>query len=138
MIFELIIRYIEENWTWIIAGFAIVVVAITILMRKRKASKSCTGIKGEEEQSKTIPKGRKLAVFFNGRFTISGYAASIIGTRKDQQDSYLEQIANLLIQGKDLPKNVIKNYNQYYREIKINQTGFVKKLVSKLCKFMNV
>lgn len=57
---------------------------------------------------------------------------------KDQQDSYLEQIANLLIQGKDLPKNVIKNYNQYYREIKINQTGFVKKLVSKLCKFMNV
>lgn len=88
MIFELIIRYIEENWTWIIAGFATAFVAITILTRKRKASKSCTGIKGEEEQSKTILKGRKLAVFFNGRFTISGYAASIIGTRKDQQDSY--------------------------------------------------
>ena len=81
MIFELIIRYIEENWTWIIAGFATAFVAITILTRKRKASKSCTGIKGEEEQSKTILKGRKLAVFFNGRFTISGYAASIIGTR---------------------------------------------------------
>ena len=54
---------------------------------------------------------------------------------RDAQDSYLAQT---LEQGKELPKNIIKNYNQYYRDIKINQTDFMKKLVKRLCKFMNV
>ena len=57
---------------------------------------------------------------------------------RDAQDSYLEQLAQTLEQGKELPKNIIKNYNQYYRDIQINQTDFMKKLVKRLCKFMNV
>lgn len=57
---------------------------------------------------------------------------------RDAQDRYLEQLAQTLEQGKELPKNIIKNYNQYYRDIQINQTDFMKKLVKRLCKFMNV
>ena len=57
---------------------------------------------------------------------------------KDEQDSYLEQVAQTLQKGNELPKNIIINYNKYYREIEINQTPFMKRFIKKLCKFMNV
>jgi len=36
---------------------------------------------------------------------------------RDAQDEYLESIAQTLIQGKDLPKNIIDEYKPYYRGI---------------------
>ena len=57
---------------------------------------------------------------------------------KDEQDSYLEQVARTLQKGNELPKNIIKNYNKYYRDIEINHTPFMKRFLKKLCKFMNV
>ena len=59
---------------------------------------------------------------------------------RDEQDSYLEQIAQTLQQGQQLPKNIIKNYNQYYRDIEINKHFELKEngWLKKLCKFLNV
>lgn len=59
---------------------------------------------------------------------------------KDEQDSYLEQVAQTLQQGLQLPKNIIKNYNQYYRDIEIGHRFDIKDKgwLKKLCKFLNV
>ena len=56
----------------------------------------------------------------------------------DEQDSYLEQLARILQQGHELPKNIIKNYNQYYRDIQINHSNEFKIWIKRLCKFLNV
>ena len=57
---------------------------------------------------------------------------------RDEQDSYLEQIARTLQRGSELPKNIIKNYNKYYREIEINRSSTFKLWVNRICKFLNV
>lgn len=57
---------------------------------------------------------------------------------RDEQDSYLEQVAMTLQQGNPLPKNIIKNYNKYYREIEINHSIKFKNIIKKLCEFLNV
>ncbi len=59
---------------------------------------------------------------------------------RDEQDNYLEQLAQTLQQGQQLPKNIIKNYNQYYRDIEINKKFELKgqNWLKKLCKFLNV
>lgn len=57
---------------------------------------------------------------------------------RDEQDSYLEQIARILQQGQELPKNIIKNYNYYYRNIEINHSNLFKTFIKKMCKWLNV
>lgn len=57
---------------------------------------------------------------------------------KDEQDSYLEQVAQTLKQGLELPKNIIKNYNTYYRDIEINHSNEFKIWLKRICKFLNV
>lgn len=57
---------------------------------------------------------------------------------RDEQDSYLEQVARILQRGEQLPKNIIKNYNKYYRDIKINHSAEFQKWIKKICKFLNV
>lgn len=57
---------------------------------------------------------------------------------RDEQDNYLEQVAMILQRGEQLPKNIIKNYNQYYRDIKINHSIEFKKWIKRICKFLNV
>ena len=57
---------------------------------------------------------------------------------RDEQDSYLEQVAQTLLQGIELPKNIIKNYNTYYRDIEINHSNEFKIWLKRICKFLNV
>ncbi len=57
---------------------------------------------------------------------------------RDEQDSYLEQLARTLQRGSELPKNIIKNYNKYYREIEINRSSTFKHWVKRICEFLNV
>lgn len=57
---------------------------------------------------------------------------------RDEQDNYLEQVAMTLKQGNPLPKNIVKNYNKYYRNIQINHSVKFKNIIKKLCKFLNV
>jgi len=57
---------------------------------------------------------------------------------KDEQDDYLEFIAQILQEGNALPKNIIKSYDKYYKNIDTPHSESVKGLLKSLCKFLNV
>ncbi|MCD8377734.1 MAG: hypothetical protein LUB59_02980 [Candidatus Gastranaerophilales bacterium] len=57
---------------------------------------------------------------------------------KEEQNDYLYMIAELLSNGKDLPKNIIKSYENYYPEIELPKSKTIKNLLKTLYKFLNV
>jgi len=57
---------------------------------------------------------------------------------KDEQDDYLEFIAQILQDGKALPKNIIKSYDKYYKNISTPHSESMEGLLKGLCKFLNV
>lgn len=57
---------------------------------------------------------------------------------KDEQDDYLELLAQILQEGKELPKNIIKGYDKYYKGIQTPYSDSVKGFIKRLCKFLNV
>jgi len=57
---------------------------------------------------------------------------------KDEQDDYLEFIAQILQTGDALPKNLIESYNKYYKDANIPHSESMKGLIKSLCKFLNV
>lgn len=57
---------------------------------------------------------------------------------KDEQDDYLEFIAQILQTGEALPKNIIASYNKYYKDASTPHSGNMKGLIKSLCKFLNV
>lgn len=57
---------------------------------------------------------------------------------RDEQDDYLEFIAQILQEGNPLPKNVIKSYNKYYKDANTPHSESMKGLIKSLCKFLNV
>lgn len=56
---------------------------------------------------------------------------------KDEQDDYLEFIAQILQSGLPLPENIIQSYNKYYKNIDTPRSGNMKGLLKSLCKFLN-
>lgn len=57
---------------------------------------------------------------------------------KDEQDDYLEFVAETLQKGTELPKNLIKSYDKYYKNINTPNSESMKGLLRGLCKFLNV
>ncbi len=57
---------------------------------------------------------------------------------KDEQDDYLEFIAEILQTGNALPQNIIKSYNKYYENINTPYSESMKGLIKSLCRFLNV
>lgn len=57
---------------------------------------------------------------------------------KDEQNDYLEFIAQILAKGEELPRNIIKNYEKYYKDIETPHSESMKGLMKSLCKFLNV
>lgn len=57
---------------------------------------------------------------------------------KDEQDDYLEFIAQILQTGDALPQNVIKSYDKYYKNVDTPHSESMKGLLKSLCKFLNV
>lgn len=57
---------------------------------------------------------------------------------KDEQDDYLEFIAQILQEGKSLPQNIIKSYDKYYKDIELPNSKSIKGFLKGLCKFLNV
>lgn len=57
---------------------------------------------------------------------------------KDEQDDYLEFIAQILQTGEALPKNIIESYNKYYKDANTPHSESMKGLIKSLCKFLNV
>lgn len=59
-------------------------------------------------------------------------------TYKDEQDDYLEFIAETLQTGNELPQNFIMSYDEYYKNINTPTSKSMKGLIKSLCKFLNV
>ncbi len=57
---------------------------------------------------------------------------------KDEQDDYLEFIAQILQSGKALPQNIIRSYDKYYKNIELPHSKSIKGVLKSLCKFLNV
>ena len=57
---------------------------------------------------------------------------------KEEQDEYLNMIAELLYNGKDLPKNIIKSYESYYPEVELPKSKNIVNFIKTVCKFLNV
>lgn len=57
---------------------------------------------------------------------------------REEQDDYLEMIAQTLFEEEDLPENIIKNYEQYYTSANLlhekNTKGFLKGFL----KYLNI
>lgn len=57
---------------------------------------------------------------------------------REEQDEYLNMIAELLYSGKELPKNIIKSYEMYYPEVQMPKSKTIKNFLKSLCRFLNV
>lgn len=57
---------------------------------------------------------------------------------REEQDDYLEFVAQTLQDGSPLPKNFIKNYEKYYSDISLPYSDNFKEIIKRLCKFLNV
>jgi len=57
---------------------------------------------------------------------------------KDEQNEYLEFIAQTLEKGESLPQNIIRSYEKFYKNIETPHSGSMKGLIKTLCKFLNV
>lgn len=57
---------------------------------------------------------------------------------RDEQNNYLIMIAEILNNGKDLPKNIIKEYEPYYAIKRLPSTSRFKTVLQALCKFLNI
>ena len=57
---------------------------------------------------------------------------------REEQDEYLEFIAQNLMEGKDLPRNIVADYDNYYKgTAKVWQNGF-KGFVQEFLRFINI
>lgn len=57
---------------------------------------------------------------------------------KDEQDDYLEFIAQILQNGEALPQNIIESYNKYYKDANTPHSKSMKGLIKSLCRFLNI
>jgi len=57
---------------------------------------------------------------------------------RQEQDDYLEFIAQTLQKGEVLPYNIIKEYEKYYEGISTPHSRSMKGILKSLCKFLNV
>ena len=57
---------------------------------------------------------------------------------REEQNNYLIFIAEILNNGKELPKNIIKEYEPYYTVRHLLTTSRFKNVLKFLCKFLNI
>ena len=57
---------------------------------------------------------------------------------KEEQDDYLNMIAELLASGKELPLNIIKSYEDYYPEIELPKSKKIVSFIKYIKKLLNV
>ncbi len=57
---------------------------------------------------------------------------------KEEQDEYLEMISQILETGEDLPDNIIKNYEKYYKEANIPHSNNAAGNIKRFFRFLNL
>lgn len=57
---------------------------------------------------------------------------------KDEQDDYLELIVQTLEKGEDLPDNIIRNYEKYYKEPNIPHAKNSGGVIKSFLRYLNI
>jgi hypothetical protein len=57
---------------------------------------------------------------------------------KEEQDDYIEFLANLLEKGEDLPDNIIKGYEEYYEVVNVPQEEGAAGFWKSFMRFLNI
>lgn len=57
---------------------------------------------------------------------------------REEQDEFLEFIAEVLAKGEDLPSNIINNYKPYYSGISLKDKSGAKGIVEALNRYLNI
>lgn len=57
---------------------------------------------------------------------------------RDEQDDYLEFIANTLSEGKDLPRNIVADYEKYYHGVSRPWKKGFKNMVKEFLRAINI
>ncbi len=57
---------------------------------------------------------------------------------KDEQDEYLEMISQILESGEDLPDNIIRNYEKYYKEPNIPHANTTQGKLKGFLRYLNL
>lgn len=57
---------------------------------------------------------------------------------KEEQDEYLEMISQILDSGEDLPDNIIRNYEKYYKEPNLPHTKDAAGKVKSFFRYLNL
>ena len=56
---------------------------------------------------------------------------------KEEQDDYLEFIAQNLVEGKELPRNIVADYEEYYKGVAKPWVSGVKGFLKEFLRFVN-
>ncbi|MBR5555949.1 hypothetical protein IKU74_08050 [bacterium] len=57
---------------------------------------------------------------------------------KEEQDEYLETISQILETGEDLPNNIIKNYEIYYKEANLPHADNARGNLNRFFRYLNL
>ncbi len=57
---------------------------------------------------------------------------------RDEQDDYLEFISYIMDKGEDLPQNIIKNYEKYYKSANIPHSKDIKGFFESFFRSLNI
>ena len=57
---------------------------------------------------------------------------------REEQDDYLEFIAQTLVEGKELPRNVVADYEEYYNGVAMPWMNGIKGFWKEFLKFTNI
>lgn len=57
---------------------------------------------------------------------------------KDEQDEYLQLIAETLSKNRTLPQNIIKAYKDYYSDVALPKDKKINGIIKSICKFLNI
>lgn len=57
---------------------------------------------------------------------------------KQEQDEYLELLADTLSKNRTLPQNIIKSYKDYYSDVALPKDKSTRNFIKSICKFLNI
>lgn len=57
---------------------------------------------------------------------------------REEQDDYLEFIAQTLVEGKELPKNIVADYEKFYHGVSRVWAGGIKGFFKEFLRFINI
>lgn len=57
---------------------------------------------------------------------------------KEEQDEYLQFLADTLSKNRTLPQNIIKSYKDYYSDVALPKDKGIRNIIKKISQFLNI